>query len=362
MPRPTCFIIFSICLRICRTWFTCWTVVPLPAAMRARRGPLMISGFRRSAVVMERTIASTRPSCALVHVHTLELLAHPRDHPEDALHRAHLAHHLVGLQEVLEREAALHEPLLERGLLVLLRCGLRALDEGEDVAHPEDPGGHAVGVEVLELVELLAGRGELHGLVRDRLDGERRTAARVAVELRQDDAVEVDPLRERLGDGDRVLAGHGVEDEEDVVRLQLLADGGELVHELLVDVEPAGGVDDEDVAPLRAGLVEALLRHLDRVLRRAVEVDRDLDLLAELLELVDRGRALEVGGHERRRLPFLAEEQRELGRRGRLPRALQAGEENDRRRTAGERELGASLAHDRGQLVVDDLHDLLPRA
>ncbi len=135
----------------------------------------------------------------------------------------------------------------------------------------------------------------------------------------------------------------------------------ELVHELLVDVEPAGRVDDEDVASLRAGLVEALFRHLDRVLRRAVEVDRDLNLLAELLELVDRGRALEVRGHERRRFPFLAEEQRELGRRGRLPRALQAGEKDDGRRTAGERELRASLAHDRGQLVVDDLDHLLPR-
>ena len=95
-------------------------------------------------------------------------------------------------------------------------------------------------VKVLELVELLTGRGELHGLVRDRLDGEGRTATRVAVELREDDAVEVDPLRECLGHGNRVLAGHGIEDEEDVVRLQLFADGGELVHELLVDVEPAG--------------------------------------------------------------------------------------------------------------------------
>ena len=36
-------------------------------------------------------------------------------------------------------------------------------------------------------------------------------------------------------------------------------------------------------------------------------------------------------------------------------------EQDDRRRAAGVRELGAALAHDRGQLVVDDLHDLLPR-
>ena len=81
----------------------------------------------------------------------------------------------------------------------------------------------------------------------------------------------------------------------------------------------------------------------DRVLRAAVEVDRDLDLPAELLELVDRGRALEVGGDERGRLPLLAQEQRELGGGGRLARALEAGEQDHRRRPPGERELRAAL-------------------
>src|SRR4029453_14639465 len=119
-----------------------------------------------------------------------------------------------------------------------------------------------------------------------------------------------------------------VEDEEDVVRLELLADRRELVHELLVDVQPARGVDDEDVAALPTRLVEALLRDLGRVLRRAVEVDRNLDLLAELLELVDRGRPLEVRGDKRRRFPLLAQEQGELGCGGRLPRALETGEQD----------------------------------
>ena len=100
-------------------------------------------------------------------------------------------------------------------------------------------------------------------------------------------------------------------------------------HERLVDLEPAGGVDDDDVAALRLRLLDPVARDRDRVLRRAVEVDGDLDLLAELLELVDRGRPLEVGGDERRRLALLlAEEQRELGRGGRLPRALEAGEQD----------------------------------
>ena len=60
------------------------------------------------------------------------------------------------------------------------------------------------------------------------------------------------------------------------------------------------------------------------------------------------------------RLPLLlAQAERELRRRRRLARALEAGEQDDGRRTAGERELRAPLAHERGQLLVHDLHDLL---
>jgi hypothetical protein len=44
-------------------------------------------------------------------------------------------------------------------------------------------------------------------------------------------------------------------------------------------------------------------------------VGRDLDLLGELLELVDRRRPLQVGGDEERRLAFAAEQQGELRRR-----------------------------------------------
>ena len=63
---------------------------------------------------------------------------------------------------------------------------------------------------------------------------------------------------------------------------------------VLVDVQPAGGVDDDDVVAGLAGGVEPVLDDLDRILRVAA-VDGDLDLAAELLELVDRRRTLQVG-------------------------------------------------------------------
>ena len=83
--------------------------------------------------------------------------------------------------------------------------------------------------------------------------------------------------------------------------------------------------------PAVCAALDAVLRDLDRVLR-VLAVDRDLDLAAELLELVDRGRALEVGGDERGLLAVLAQQQRELGGGRRLARALEAGEQDHRRR------------------------------
>ena len=57
--------------------------------------------------------------------------------------------------------------------------------------------GHAVGVERLELVELLAGTGEEDRLADDLLHRQRGAAARVAVDLGEDHAVEADRLVER---------------------------------------------------------------------------------------------------------------------------------------------------------------------
>ena len=104
----------------------------------------------------------------------------------------------------------------ERLLLVDLLLGF--LDQAEDVAHAEDARGHAVGVELVEVLQLLAGRGEEDRLAGHRVDRERGAAAGVAVELGHHHAVELGRLGEGLGDADGVLAGHRVDDEEDVVR------------------------------------------------------------------------------------------------------------------------------------------------
>ena len=67
------------------------------------------------------------------------LLRHPGQHAEHVLERPHALHLLHLLEEILERELAFAQDLLGLGLLVLVECGLGPFDEGEDVAHAEDP-------------------------------------------------------------------------------------------------------------------------------------------------------------------------------------------------------------------------------
>ena len=182
--------------------------------------------------------------------------------------------------------------------LVLVEGLLRLLDEGQDVAEVEDAARHAVGVERLEVVEPLARRGEHDRPPGDRCDRERRATAGVAVELGEHDAGEVDALLEGARGGDRVLADHRVDDEQHLVGVDGLADVGGLLHQLGVDAEAAGGVDDDGVVLLALGLFDAVAGDLDRVADAVARLGREdghAGLLADDLQLRDRVRALEVG-------------------------------------------------------------------
>ena len=180
-------------------------------------------------------------------------------------------------------------------------------------------------------VGLLAGAQELDREAGDGGDRERRAAAGVAVDLGQDQAGHRDRGDERLGDGDGLLAGHGVDDEQRLDRLDRRVHGGDLGHQRLVDGEAAGGVEDDDVADLALGGLDALAGDLgDAGAGRGAE-DRDVEALAERLELVGGGRAVRVGGDEQRPAAQLDDVAGELGGGRRLARALEADHRDDRR-------------------------------
>ncbi len=157
----------------------------------------------------------------LALVEVLELVAelpHAGQHPEHLGQRAHLADLLHLLEEVVEGELAVALELGGGlGGLVGVEGLLGLLDQGQQVAHVEDARGHPVGVEEVEVGELLAVGGEHHRLAGHLRDRERGAATRVTVELGQDHAVVPDPVEERLRGVDGVLADHRVDDEEHLV-------------------------------------------------------------------------------------------------------------------------------------------------
>jgi hypothetical protein len=242
--------------------------------------------------------------------------------------RAHLAHAAELLEEVLERELRLAHPGGELLGLALRHGLLRLLDEADDVAHAEDAPGEPLRVEHLEPVELLADAEEQDGLARDLPQRERGTAARVAVHLREHETVDADALGERLPDAHGLLPDHAVDDQDDLMRAHRALEVLELAHELIVDVQTAGGVEDEEIEPARAGLLERPDRDVMRLraVRRAPEAG--VGALGHALELIDGRGAVDVGRDEQRALVPRLEPQRELARERGLARALQAGEQD----------------------------------
>ena len=223
-------------------------------------------------------------------------------------------------------------------------CSMRR----EHVAHAEDPPGHAVGVEQLEGVELLAGAGEGDGAARDLLDRQRRAAAGVAVELREDHAVELRASRGRPRPRSR-------RPDRSWRRRRGTCSSARPTSEIrrtwsIISASmarrPAVSTMSTSL-PEAAGLVETLLGHRDRIAgarpgRLVVAEDADVDLAAEGAQLLDRGGPLEVGADEERVAALALEPAGQLGRVGRLARALEAGHQHDRRRAGGVGDLQAS--------------------
>ena len=137
-----------------------------------------------------------------------------------------------------------------------------------------------------------------------------------------------------------------------------LADSVKLLHQRLVDVQAAGGIQNHHVALMLTGVFDRLQRGLDRILR-AVFIDRHADLTADDLKLLDGRRAIDIAADQQRTLAVLFQPVRQLGGHRRFARALQAAEHEHRNRGRAVLQPRVRAAHQFRQLFVDDLDDLL---
>ena len=298
----------------------------------------------------------------LVDLAGVEALSHAAgEHIGDLAQVTHALQLLHLIQIVRKGQPVLAELFLQlfRLFFVVLLLGL--LNEGEHIAHAQYPPGHAVGVEGLDHVQLFAGTHELDGLAGDGPDGQGSTAAGVAVQLGQQYAVDAQRVVKGLGGVDRVLAGHGVHHKEYLVGMDGGLDGLQLAHQRLVDMQTAGGVQKDDVVAVVSGVLHRLLGDGHRVDLPHLE-DGDVQLLAHHLQLVDGGGTVHVAGGQQGAFPVLAAHKpRQLRAVGGLTGTLQAHHHHNGGTLGRGAQPGVGAAHERGQLLIDDLDDLLRR-
>ena len=214
-------------------------------------------------------------------------------------------------------------------------------------------------MEQLDHVQLLAGTHKLDGLAGGRPDGQGRAAPGVTVQLGQHHAVDAQGIVEGGGGVHRVLAGHGVHHQQDLIGV----DGGlnvlQLVHELLVDMEAARRVQQDRVKSVVLGVGQGVPGDLHRV-DLPLGKHGDPQLFSHHLELGDGGGAVYVAGRQQR--PFahaVFEIARQLGAVGGLAGALEAHHHDHCGSGVGKGDLGVGAAHHLRQFFVDDLDDLL---
>lgn len=291
-------------------------------------------------------------------LHVLHHLAHARDHGNEVLDGAHLLELLQLGEEVVDVELVLADLGINTLGLFLVVDLLGTFYQADDVAHAQDTLGHTIGVELVKLIRLLAGADELYRLLNDGADGQSGTAAAVAVEFGEDNAVEVDAVVEGFGRVHGILARHGVYDEERLGRIERSLHALDLVHHGLIYGETACCIDDDDLFARLPGLLDAALGDADRIGDTVFGVYIHADRLTHDLELVDSGRAVYVGCHEQHLTPTPLVESGQFGGERRLTRALQTREQYDGR-IALQHHIRLVGTHEAHQLIVDDLGEEL---
>src|SRR5439155_22557926 len=193
----------------------------------------------------------------------------------------------------------------------------------------EEPVHHPFRVECSDVLVRLPEVHE-HDRLADRLrHGQRRAPLRLRIDLRQDDPVDADRLMELLRLLDRVIPREGVPDVQGEVRLRDPLDLLHLVHQVLVRLHAARGVDQDDVPPAGAGVLDRVERDGGGIRARLVLDQFEADRLRVFLELFDGPRPEGVRGGDDARVTLLLDVVGELRDRRRLAGAVDPDEHND---------------------------------
>ena len=116
--------------------------------------------------------------------------------------------------------------------------------------------------------------------------------------------VDAQCLVKALGHIDGILTGHRIDHQQNLLGLYRFLDAPQLVHQLFVDVKTSGGIQNQDVIAVVPGMQDRLAGDLHRVPLPHLK-HRHAGLFAHDLQLLDRGRTINITGYQQRTLAAL---------------------------------------------------------
>ena len=122
----------------------------------------------------------------------------------------------------------------------------------------------------------------------------------------------------------RFLRRGGVQDEQDFLRLDQVAQPHQFLHQRLVNLQPPGGVEDECVAVVLAGEIQRLAGDLQNIRFPPKRENGQLDLPAQGLQLIHGGRPVNIGADQQGLARLLVQPAGQLGAGGGFAGAVQA--------------------------------------
>ena len=162
----------------------------------------------------------------------------------------------------------------------------RLLDQCDDIAHPEDSSGYPLRVEFAQIVQLFAETHEFDRLASNSPHAERCTASAIAFHASQDDARYPDFAVEFACHVHGVLTCQAVDNEQCFIGFHGIPHRYDFVHQLVVDVEASGCIENQDVVAVDHGFVLRPQRDFDRRLALADGQGADPGLLPEYFKLL----------------------------------------------------------------------------
>ncbi len=166
-----------------------------------------------------------------------------------------------------------------------------------------------------------------------------------------------------LGDIHRLLPRRRIRNQQDFLWRKRFLHVNQLLHEFLIDVQPASRVKDNQISLLRLGEGHRLLGDFHHIGFAAHRKHRNLHLFAECLQLVNRRRPIHVACDQQWLASLFREQLRQFPARCRFAASVQP--HHHPISGFGVRRLVGALPfvfpHQRHQFIMHNLDDLLSR-